>query len=88
MAAPRRSTPGSLQLSADLLEVVDLAVVGHDVAAADGMHRLMTLRRHVDDGQPTVGQCKAMRRIEPRTCTVGPSVRQAGAHSVGHFFER
>src|SRR5438270_1691764 len=44
----------SLKIGAQFKEVVDLAIEGDADVTVAGPHRLMTFRRQIDDGEPTM----------------------------------
>ena len=68
------------QFRAQLPKVVDLAVVGDDVAAAGRMHRLRAGRREVDDRQPAVAEPDAGLRIAPASAAVRSAVSKGVRH--------
>ncbi len=78
----RRAEPGaqSLQLGAQRLEVVELAVVGDDEAAVTGAERLIGRGRGVDHDQPAATQAHAFVVGLPEAGCVGASVHEAIAH--------
>ena len=70
-----------LQLSADFGVIVDLAVVADDKPAIGGVHRLMTLRRQVDDRQPAMGKSDPSFVVSPDALIVRPSVGNGASHT-------
>ncbi len=65
---------------AQLGEIIDLAVVGDDIASVRGMHRLMPERRQIDDRQPPMPKPDAGGGIDEDAGIIRPAVR----HRVGH----
>ena len=69
--------------------IVDLTVENDDMAPGDGLHRLTTCRRGVDDGQAAVGQCDAGPAVEPDAgiirATMGYGVRQDAGDRARFF---
>ena len=60
---------------------VYLAVVGQDIAPACRCHRLVTLRRQIDDGQPPLTQPDAGPVIAPQALVVRSAVDQRRGHA-------
>ena len=70
-----------LQLLPQRFKIVDFPVEGDDVAAAGGMHRLMTHRRKIDDRETAMSERDSGVRIYPHTFVLGTAVTQAGRHA-------
>src|SRR2546430_2520986 len=83
MPAPRVCAIPRLQLHTDQIKVVDLAVVSDDVATTRRMHRLVALRRQIDDRQPPMRQRQTVRWVEPDALVIGAAVHQLGRHASG-----
>src|SRR5205823_11434886 len=52
VATASKAAAGALQLVAELVEVIDLAVEDHDEPARGRPHRLVPVDRQVEDGEP------------------------------------
>ena len=63
-----------LERPAQFQEVVNLSVVGHNVAPGAGAHRLVALRREVDDRQAAAGQGQSDGGVDPRSRIVWTAV--------------
>ena len=71
------------QRAAQLLEVVDLAVERDDETLR--LHRLMSGRREVDDGEPAEPEGEAGLRIEVFAGIVGTAMADRIAHAAQNF---
>ena len=71
----------SLQFVADFEVVVDLAIVGHDVAPIDVGHRLRAVRRKVEDCQPAMSQ-DHVDATGPNAMTIWTAMGHLGQHSL------
>src|SRR6185369_1357760 len=69
-----------LQLEAQLLEVVDLAVEDDPQRAILAAHGLMAGRGEIDDAQPAVAEPD--RAVAPDACVVGPAMGDHVAHAL------
>jgi len=70
----------SLELGAQVLEVVDLPVVGDHEPTVRGFHRLMTVHGQVHDRETTVTERYAGSGIDPGPSVVGPTVDDRPGH--------
>ena len=68
------------EFGAQLLEIVDLAVVSDDKAAIGGNHRLMAGRREIDNRQTPMGQCDARFSIAPDPLIIRTAIGEAVRH--------
>ena len=73
-----KCVPASLEIGAQLEEVVDLAVEGDGELSVLGEHGLAPAPRGVEDGQALVGEPERTLLIVP--LVVRPPVSQADAH--------
>ena len=71
-----------LQFAPQLAEIVDLAVVGDDVAAVGRMHRLRAGLRQVDDRQPAMAEPDAGFRVAPAVGAVGAAMGEGVGHGA------
>ena len=72
---PAKGFAGSVELRAQLGEIVDLAVERDDKAAVGRCHRLVTGLGKVDDRQPRKAEARAP--FAPAALVVGPAVMQS-----------
>ncbi len=72
------SEPGTRcrQFVAQCREVVDLTIVGDDVATAGGLHRLASCRGKIDDGEAAVAERHLGPFVMPSPAVVGAAVAQ------------
>ena len=68
------------QFAAQVLKIIDFAVLGHDEAAGRRDHRLMPHRRQIDDRQAAMCNRDAGFGVAPKAGIVGPAMR----HAIGH----
>src|SRR5712691_3428038 len=68
------------QQFAQFLKVIDFTIKGKLVTAACRSHRLMTLRRKIDNGKATMAQSDSRFRITPHSFIVRPPVRKDIRH--------
>src|SRR6266550_8888933 len=75
---------GSFELHAQILEIVDLAVVSDDERAVVGLHRLMAERRQIDDRESAMTE--ADKRVAPESFAVRAAVTDYIRHPAksGH----
>jgi hypothetical protein len=71
-----------LELDAQRLEVIDLAVQHNDIAARCGHHRLVAGGRNIDDGKPSKAEGNAARGINPFAGIVRTAMRNRFAHGA------
>src|SRR5688572_31152873 len=71
----------SLELRADALEVVELAVV-HEVDPAVLARNRLVARRQVDDAETGVPEPDATARLEPDTLRVGTAMDEATSRAM------
>src|SRR6266581_3899954 len=69
-----------LQVAAELAEVVDFAVVHHDIASRSVAHGLVPGRRKVDDRQSVMGEPD--RTLGPKALVVGTAVPRRDPHAL------
>src|SRR3546814_4229957 len=55
-------------------EIIDFAVEGDHIASAMGRHRLMALRRQIDDRYAAVAQRQPRLRIDPQPIVIRPAM--------------
>lgn len=66
----------------DLVGIVALSIVGNNESAIVGSHRLMPLRRKIDDAQPSTGEADRSANIHT------PVIRSSVSEGLGHTFEQ
>jgi hypothetical protein len=76
-----------LDVAAQVEVVVDLAVVGDDVAAGRRRHRLLAERRQVEDGEPPVPQRDPRGAVHVDRGVVGAAVLERGGHAADEEIE-
>src|SRR5690348_15485182 len=78
VAARAEAAARGFELSAQLAEIVDLAVVDDDVTAVRRSHRLSARGREVDDGEPAMRKSETILDID--VLAVGTPMRQRRDH--------
>jgi hypothetical protein len=71
----------AVELTTNVFVIVDLAVEYDDITRARRVHRLMTCRRQVDNGQPTLRQRDAGLGIRPDAVIVRTAMPDQVSHS-------
>ena len=79
-ASPETMAPG-VKLLTQLQKIVDLSVVGDDVAAIGRPHRLPPLGRQVDDRKASMAQTYALLDLDPHIFVIGASMRERLDHA-------
>src|SRR5213078_54847 len=73
--------PDGFQIPAQGAVVVDLTVEDDDESTARRRHRLMTMRRQIDDGEATNTQRDSRRRVDPNAAVVGTPMNDGFGHA-------
>jgi len=72
-----------MQLFAQTLEVINLAIEDDHVTAARRGHRLRTGLGQVDDAQTAKSECGSRAGIDPRPFVIRTAVYEPRCHSLG-----
>ncbi len=75
-----KANAARLEFGAQLVVIVDLAVVDDDEAAVGGDHRLVAGRREIDNGKPPVRKRDPGFGVDPDAVIVGAAMREAVIH--------
>ncbi len=67
-----------------LAVIVDLAVIGDDIAAIGAGHRLVPGGTDVDDGEAAVAEGDARFRVDPHAAIIGTAMTQRFGHRGNH----
>ena len=78
-----KAMAAAFQLRAQLLKIIDLAVVDDDVAAIGRVHRLRAGLAQVDDGKPPMPERDAGFRLRPGIAAVRPAMGERIDHAAG-----
>src|SRR5205814_1104534 len=76
VALAPEANAASFEQAPQLEEIVDLAVVGHDVAAARRRHGLTARFREVEDGETSMTKSHSIVILEDDRLAIGAAVRQ------------
>src|SRR5690606_21362064 len=82
IGVPTKPIAGLDTLLAQLLKIIDLAVVNDYVPAAGRHHRLMTGQREIDDGQPSVSKIDPYFGIAPNSAVIRAAMDQRIGQSL------
>src|ERR1700687_5046326 len=73
-----------LKLGPELARIIDLAVIGDDVAPAGGTHRLRAGRRQIDDGETGKSKRDAGLGVNEDAPVGRPAMSKPRGHSAGN----
>ena len=79
---------GVFQFAAQLGKIIDLAIVGHDIAPARRGHGLVTRLPEIDDREASVGEADPVFRIDPDPIAIRPAMGDRQSHGVGDPLQR
>ena len=64
--------------------IVDLAIIGDDIAPIGADHRLMPGRAQIDDGEAAIAERNARFRVDPNAAIIRATMTQRIGHRGNH----